>query len=750
MISKKTMIRSNKKNLKDASFVKEDSLCLKVKKLVQELALNFKIKTKNDLELFTETLLSKNEFIFNKPSLLLTCNDFLKVALILLNKSSFGTFKLDSIKEITKNLKKTNYKFSTLKAYNIPKDQIKINSKADINKWRKILKDRKLNNLNKILKSKRFKLGKTYSISNRLVFDCVNLKDKLIELSCNIIFNALIKIKKLHPKELYSYSSLNTNLNFQYDWSKTSFTPRYINKLDVSEFFLSLKKKFVILGINQIIPKSDILFYSLLKNLFTRGYKLKIARFSKRIGSKKILRKNFNVSIFKVYQGTVLAPVVSNLVNFLIIKELNKLLLNFNSGKRTKKNKIKEQYSKKLYKEKNKKTPNMDKIKLYKKKIYKIKPIVFSNNFKRAKIFIYCDDLLLLTHLSKKQNLTLIDNVKQIYNKFSLKFNPDKIKLTYCFNNNNGISFLGFYLRGPNIIGRNKKNFIKSNCRIGIDTIKLRNKLDILGILKKRLILTGNRDRNKELKNKKKKRHNIYMLSQNEKKIRNKLIFDPNYKVLPLLPIATLSPKNILLFFYHKMQGLVNYFKYCDYTSYLQYFLWTFKMSCLKTFCAKFRVRTVKGLFRKFDENLKKLNVNALFCKLEKLSQNNVFEKLRLRKADVLKSSNVNYETFKKNLFPIQISTQSDLEKLFCVICNSTDNLELHHVKNIASIRSGIKKLMFNYKNTKFLEHNAKSIFNLIHIAKKRKQIVVCFNCHVKIHNKTIEKQFLDKFIKKL
>ena len=505
------MIQLNKKNLKDASFVKEDSLCLKVKKLVQEFAINFEIKNKSDLELFTEVLLNKNKFIINKPSLLLTCNDYLKLVLILFGKSSFSNFKINKIKKITKNLKKANYKFSVLKAQNISKDQIRINNKADIWKWRKILTGEKLKNLNSIFKNKRFKLGKTYVISSRLVFDCMNLNDKLIELSCNIIFNVLIKLKKLHPNELYSYSNLNTIINFQFNWKRIDFIPRYINKLDVFEFFPSLKKKIVILGISQIIPLSDVLFYSLLKNLFTRGYNLIITRFSKRIGSKKVLKKVYNVGVFKVYQGTILAPVVSNLVNFLIIKKLKKLLLNFNIGE---KSEIKTQFLKKFYYEKNKKFFDINKINLYKKKIYKLKSIVFSNDFKRAKIFIFCDDILFLTHLSKQENYILIDNIKQLYNDFFLKFNSNKIKTIYCFNNNSGISFLGFYLRGPNIIRISKTEVIQSNCRFGIDTVKLKDKLNILGILKNRFNFTGKRDKNKELKNKINRRYNIYLLCE--------------------------------------------------------------------------------------------------------------------------------------------------------------------------------------------------------------------------------------------
>ena len=51
------IIKKNSKHFKkigDAFFVKENSLCLKAIKLIQELKLNFKIKNKNHLVMFTK------------------------------------------------------------------------------------------------------------------------------------------------------------------------------------------------------------------------------------------------------------------------------------------------------------------------------------------------------------------------------------------------------------------------------------------------------------------------------------------------------------------------------------------------------------------------------------------------------------------------------------------------------------------------------------------------------------------------
>lgn len=736
----KTYCTKNHKNLRSASFAKEDSLSLKVAQLVQKLSVSFIIKTKHDLVLFTQQLFAKNKFTLNKPSLLLTCKQFLKLFVVFLHiKPNVDIFTLSSINLIIKSIKSSNYKFSALEAFNLPKIQVKINSKADIEKWRKSLVGLKLKNFNCILKSKKFKLGKSYAINNCFVYKSNNLKDKLVELCCNTIIIALIGIKKKFPNELYSYWPKNNLLNFQYNWKKISFLFKFINKLDLLDFFFNLKKNLAIRAFSQIIPKSDILMYSLLKKLFFRGYYLKIVRFSKSIGAKKVLSKINNFGIFKVYQGTTVSRLLSSLVNFLIIKKLKIVLKNFNIGVKTK---VKMQFFRKLYKEKNKKKFDNKKIQFYKKKIAQWNLVGFSNIFKRALIFIYYGCILIVTHLTNTENLNLINKIKQIYYNFGFNFNLKKAQTVFCFYSSKGVSFLGFYLKNHKFTTKYKNNLIQFGSNLEIDISKVKKKLDILGVLKSRTLLTGKRDRKKELKNKIKQRNNLYFLSKKAKKIRNKLIYDPNCKVLALLPLITLNLKNILVFFYYKMLCLKNYYKYCKYTSYLSYFLWALKISCYKTLCAKFKINTVKNLFKKFGGNLEKLNVTKWVSKLRLVSKN-FLNKYKYK-------FELTYENFSKQVLQIQTTTQFHMEKLFCSICGSVVHLQLYYLKNISEIHSQILKLKFKYKNFKFLEHSVVNIFKLVHIVKKRKQITICFYCYVKIYHKILEKKYLNKFIKLL
>lgn len=702
----------------------------------------------NDLIKYTTNLLKKDENLKKKPSLLLTDKNFLLKHTPLLKKKSEGFISDKQINNAINLITKTNYRFSVLIGSNLPKNIVLIKNKKDIVILKRNLTGSKLIKLNKILNNKRFKFNRKYILDYRLIFNNKNLIDKLIELTIKTVIEALIAVHKAHPDNLYSYSNIKTINDFIYDFKKISYNTRFFNKIDVSNFFPSIKKKFLIQSLQEIVPKSDIIFYSLVKNFLLRGYKIKIARFSKRIGSKKIINKELNTSKPTVYQGTVLAPIFSNLVNILIIKEINKILPSYHRGAASKKNKIKTNLSSRLNKLKNKKNPDLLKIKKTKKRISKIKSSVYNSNFKRAKFFLYSDDLLLVTHLNKKDNSELVKKIISIYNKFGFKINNDKIIIKFVFNNNNGLSYLGFYLRGNNVMGGTKNNAIKSNLRLSIDTVKIRQKFEILGIISNRLVTTAIRDRNKNIKNLIVKKNNLKNLTNKQKTIRNKLIYDPNYKTLALLPLTTLNATDIIKFFYYKAIGLISYYKYCEYSNYLSYFVWILKMSAFKTLCAKFKCRTVKALFRKFGTNLEKIiKKKDIFLKFNNINKDIEFVKIKKKNNNEFNDV-LNYENVFDNYHKIQINTQKSLEKLNCIICGSKENLEWHHVKNIKKIRNKIEQLKFKYNNYKFLEHNAKELFELIHCSKNAKQILVCHNCHVGIHNKTIDKNLIIKLIK--
>lgn len=713
------------KKLWKAIFVKKISQLFFTTKVFYEIPSNNSITTKHELINYTILIFKKNTLLLNKPSYLLTCRNFLKKHTFLLTKKSTGVTNIDELANLVNSITNLKYKFAPLKAISVFKNII-IKNKADIIKLKQTLVKNKYKNLIKIINNKTFKFNKKYLISNWLIFNCTNLQDKLVQYAIKSIFEALFIIKNKLPNQLYFYNSKKTILNFMFDWWWISYTTWFFNKINVSEFFSSLNKKTIIKAFNLIIAKNDVIFYTLLKKLLNCGYILSIAKISKWIGSKKVIKKLYNQNNYKIYQGTILAPIISNLVNILILNDIKAILPNYNYETGVQKNKVKTNLLNWIHKQ---------------------KP---ANNIKtKFSVFLYYDNLLWVTHLNNKQNNELIKQFINIYNKYKLKINKTKLKTVFCFNNNKGINFLGFYLWGPDLIGWSKNNAKKFNCWLGMDTVKTKNKLILLGAVTSRYLPICNRDWIANYKNLKQKKANLKLLTKKEIKYWNKLIYDPNYKTLALLTIATLQTNNILKFFFYKMLGLVNYYKFCDYSSYLFYFIWILKMSCFKTLCAKFKINTIKGLFWKFGDSLQKLKINEkFFTKFNNFDKN--LPKLKLT-PKLIKNNNgsKDYLLFFNNFTKIQINTQSDWIKLHCDLCNKkNNNLELNYIKSVHNLGKSIKYLKFKYKNFKFLQNNSSELFKLIHISKNWKQIVVCSDCHYSIHNKTLNKKLLTKLSK--
>ena len=706
------------KKLWKAIFVKKISQILFTTKVVYESHSNYNITTKHELIKYTVLILKKNSLLLNKPSYLLTCWNFLNKHLFLLGKKN--NVNPSELIHLWNSILKTKYKFAPLKATNIFKDIILIKKKSDVIWLKKILTGQKLKNLIKIINHKKFKLNKKYILTNKLIFNCTNFNDKLLQFAINSIIEALIVIKKKVPNQLYSFNHKNTIYNFMSNWKKIPYIIRFFNKLNVCDFFSSLTKKVVNQAFNLIIAKNDIIFYTLLKKLLNCGYVLNIANISKQIGSKKIKKKIYNQNNYNVYQGTVLSTIISNLVNMLILNDIKAVLINYNYITDINTNKLKD----------------------------KIKFNIFLTKFARANVFLYFDDLLLVTYLNNKLNTELINKIVNVYSKYKLKINKTNIKTVFCYNNNNGISFLGFYLWNLNLTCWTKNYTIKSSCWLAINTIKIKNNLILLGILAPKNLPTGKRNWSANYKNLQKTKKNLKLLTNKETKYWNKLTFDFNYKTLALLPLVVLPINDILKFFYYKMINLINYYKFCDYSSYLSYFIWVLKISCFKTICAKYKIKTIKKLFLKFGANLQKLEINKnFFTKFNDLQKN--IPNLSLKQK--FNNNYINdYQLFFTSFINLQINTQSSKIKLECDLCyKKENNLKLHFVKNISSLKKKIKNLKFQYKNFKFLEDNSNEILKLIHLINYRKQIVICFNCYFNSYNKTLKKTLLAKLIKR-
>jgi nicotine oxidoreductase len=76
--------------------------------------------------------------------------------------------------------------------------------------------------------------------------------------------------------------------------------------------------------------------------------------------------------------------------------------------------------------------------------------------------------------------------------------------------------------------------------------------------------------------------------------------------------------------------------------------------------------------------------------------------------------------------------TKSNLFKA-CVICGSLINIEMHHVRSIKILRSG---------------KTNKDFFTRQMAAINRKQLPLCSDHHIQLHNNTMSEEDLNKFKK--
>ena len=154
------------------------------------------------------------------------------------------------------------------------------------------------------------------------------------------------------------------------------------------------------------------------------------------------------------------------------------------------------------------------------------------------------------------------------------------------------------------------------------------------------------------------------------------------------------------------IRGLINYYSFVhNYGKLVAYIIYNLKQSCAKLLAAKFKLFTQKKVYERFGPLLSTKNSNGQV------------------KADFIKP---NYKiTIKFNIKSTPIiqslfgsKSLSTLNNLICVICSSEYRVEMHHIRAM-----------------KYLNPNL-SLIDKLMIKRKRKQIPLCRECHMKYHNK--------------
>ncbi len=291
-------------------------------------------------------------------------------------KNKKGSISDKRLKEISSEIKTGKYEFKPLNSYKIPKKTVKLN-KSSVKKYLKNKTSKEKLQFYKDMKSK--KKHTRVATEYRQIFE-ENLEGKVLAKAIQIALNVLIDMKDHFPTNMFAYRENTCSVDI-IDYLKTKVSKSnltFMIKADIKEIFPSITKKHIIQGLFTIVNSKDNKFYHLVKSYLSCGYNIKILQKSKNIGARNIKIFTKNSSKYFVYQGTVLAPLFSNIVNSIIIKKINKQISElYTVGIKRTPNKIISRLANKLYRK------TIDKS-FYKKQIKKIKPTCFTNSYKRA------------------------------------------------------------------------------------------------------------------------------------------------------------------------------------------------------------------------------------------------------------------------------------------------------------------------------------------------------------------------------
>lgn len=166
----------------------------------------------------------------------------------------------------------------------------------------------------------------------------------------------------------------------------------------------------------------------------------------------------------------------------------------------------------------------------------------------------------------------------------------------------------------------------------------------------------------------------------------------------------------ILTAFNAELRGICNYYALASNYNKLCYFAYFMEYSCLKTIAGKHKT-TVRKIIGKYSHNgswqipykTKKDIRYSKFADFMKCKKSTNFD-------EVIKDYAVIYAS-NRTTFDDRLSAKK------CELCGKTNvSLEIHHINKIKNLKG-------------------KSFWEIIMIAKKRKTIAVCKECHYKIHN---------------
>lgn len=393
-------------------------------------------------------------------------------------------------------------------------------------------------------------------------------------------------------------------------------------------------------------------------------------------------------------QGGIISPILANIYLDKLDKYIEEYIQNFDKGikrRRNPKHRVLEGRKRTILKKLEKET-NEKNILLLQKEIKEIEkrritiPAAdeMDNNYKRLKYVRYADDFLIGVIGSKEDSLKIKEDIKNfLMSKLNLELSEEKTLITH---GNKSAKFLGFdiYIRNTNNPSRDKNGVLKRHygrkvvLKITTDTI--RKKLISLDAMTIKYV--------------------------NGKEI---------WKGVSRGYLSINDDLEIIDKFNSEIRGFYNYYSIANNSNVLNQFYTIMKQSMIKTFGQKYRIsgnelrdklRIGKELGVRFKDNKGNDKVRMFYHEGFK------------RKIEHCCNKYLDEQPKSKYAF-VRTSLIDRLKASKCEYCGAMSNLEMHHIRKLKDLKG-------------------KGNWEKFMIARKRKTIAVCHECHTKIHNGTL------------
>lgn len=169
-------------------------------------------------------------------------------------------------------------------------------------------------------------------------------------------------------------------------------------------------------------------------------------------------------------------------------------------------------------------------------------------------------------------------------------------------------------------------------------------------------------------------------------------------------------------------RGIIKYYSMATNYHVLNHVWWVLKQSCMLTFASKMRLKTMKKVFLKYGDLLEvKKSIGEGSVKL-------IDPSFAKRKVNRIKKK-IYWSPFRLvDIVTIRMKRSNLLFNEKCVLCGSSENVEVHHINPIKKINKKVPKYVLGG------------------ILLNRKQILLCFSCHKKVHKGMYDGPRLKKF----